>query len=423
MLRGNVTYLENKKELCNMLLVTSAIVILILYIVLRYLPLKQINLIEGVFDRREEGFDFYEKVIAFWFDNKCRECIEKNVENGSLYNQCYATIPATAINLDSVIEPQNGDSIKIVAWKTFFGRVVMYRFVRTNFADEFVLPQLRQEKDEWEAYCYTSECRKAMKLGISLEEYRKARKEEEIQYVSERLGLSPEEAVEHEYDKLPRSVLYIVKKLTEELGRKPTRDEIWVKERKDLDDLKKCMMSISLEESDNPECLAFRYGNLCDEYIVTGVAPNREFSRHLAECSECLSHIMESRERFLNSKSLNCLTADECDTIRISGFGPRDRKDHIGTCYHCLTLFRKCEKEHLSGQLGSECLTKDTLHTIHTTGDIPEVSKEHMKNCLRCQKAAEKHKDIYMDAIIPLPKLPKTRFKSIRDNYKDRMTT
>src|SRR3990167_8261246 len=208
-----------------MLLIAGAVVVML--VILKYLPVKHATLIEGVFDRKEDSSDFYQKVTAFWFDNQCRECIEKNSENESLYGQCHTSVPATAINLDSGIEPQNGDSIKIIAWKTIFGRTVIYRLIQTNFANEFAVPQLQQEKDEWEAYGDASDRREAMKRGLSLEEYRKAEKEEEIRYAAEQLELSSEEVIENKYNEIPQFMLQIVKRLIKELGRNPTKDDIW----------------------------------------------------------------------------------------------------------------------------------------------------------------------------------------------------
>lgn len=405
-----------------MLLVASVVVILLL--VLKYLPVKHTTLIEGVFDRKEDSSDFYEKVIAFWFDNQCRECIESNSENESLYGQCHISVPATAINLDSGIEPQNGDSIKIVAWKTIFGRTAMYRLVRTNFADEFAVPQLQKEKDEWKAYSDASDRREAMKRGLGLEEYRQAEKEEEIQYAAEQLSLSPEEVVEHGYNKIPQLMLRIVKKLMKKLGRNPTRDEIWAAQKKDFDDILERVGSTPIDKSYDHECVTFRHSGLYNEYIATGVSSSdQEFTEHLAECQQCLSNITKLRERFLKSANPDCLTFGELGTIRVSGLEPENRKDHISKCYHCWVLFRQCEKEHLSNQPGSKCLTEDNLHTIHTTGEIPEACKAHLTNCLRCQKVAEKHRDDFIDKVVPLPKLPKTRFKSIRAKYKTKIQT
>lgn len=403
-----------------MLLVAGAVVVLL--VILKYLPIKHTTLIEGVFDRKEDSSDFYEKVVAFWFDNQCRECIESNSERESLYGQCHTSVPATAINLDSGIDPQNGDSIKVVAWKTIFGRTVLYKFVRTNFADEFAVPQLQKEKDEWEAYGDASDRREAMKRGLSLEEYRQAEKEEEIQYAAEQLKLSPEEVVEHGYNKIPQFMLRIVKKLMKELGRNPTRDEIWAAQKKDSDDMMERMRSTPIDESYNHECVTFRHSGLYNEYIATGASLDQEFTEHLAECQQCLSNITELRERFLKSASPDCLTNDERSVIRTSGLEPDNRKDHTSKCYHCWVLLRQCEKEHLSGQSGPECLTKDNLHIIHTTGEIPEVCKVHLANCLRCQKLAEENRQAYIDKVVPLPKLPRRRFESIRAKYKDHTT-
>lgn len=401
------------------------VVAVILLVALKYLPVKRTTLIEGVFDRKEDSSDFYEKVIAFWFDNQCRECIESNSERGSLYGQCHTSVPATAINLASEFEPRNGDSIKIIAWKNIFGRIVRYRLDRTNFAEEFVAQQLQKEKDEREAYGDASDRREAMKRGIGLEEYRQAEKEKEIQYAALQLKLSPEEVVEYKYNELPEFMLPMIRKLVKDLGRQPTKDEISAEHKRDLDDTMERIRSTPIEDHNN-ECMEYshlhKHRSLYNEYITTGRSSNQEFTEHLAECQKCLSKITELRERFLKSDSPDCLTADEYSAIRTSGFEPKNRKDHISKCYHCWVLFRECEEEHLSSQPGPECLTNDDLHTIHTTGEIPEASNAHLINCLRCQKAAEKHRDTYIDKVVPLPKLPKMRFKSIRAKYKNQET-
>ena len=80
-----------------MLLIAGAVVVML--VILKYLPVKHATLIEGVFDRKEDSSDFYQKVTAFWFDNQCRECIEKNSENESLYGQCHTSVPAQAIKI------------------------------------------------------------------------------------------------------------------------------------------------------------------------------------------------------------------------------------------------------------------------------------------------------------------------------------
>lgn len=204
----------------------------------------------------------------------------------------------------------------------------MYKLVRTNFADEFAVPQLQKEKDEWEAYGDASDRREAMKRGLGLEEYRQAEKEEEIQYAVEQLKLSPEEVVEHGYSKIPQFMLRIVKKLMKELGRNPTRDEIWTAQKKDSNDMMERMRSTPIDESYNHECVTFRHSGLYNEYIATGTSPNQELTKHLAECQQCLSNITELRERFLKSDSPDCLTNDERSAIRTSGLEPENRKDH-----------------------------------------------------------------------------------------------
>lgn len=360
-----------------------AVVAVILLVVLKCLPMKCITLIEGVFDRKKDSSDFYEKVIAFWFDNQCRECIEKNSEQESLYGQCHICVPATAINLDSKIEPQNGDSIKIIAWKTIFGRVMAYKLVRTNFADEFAEQQLNKEDDEWKTYWDASDRREAMKRRLNLEEYRQVKKEEEIQY-----------AAEH---------------------------------KKDLADMRADMREfIRSTPMENYGCMEYSHlhvhRSLYNEYITTGTSSNQKLTEHLAECSKCLSGFSEMRKRFLESHDPDCLTAYEYSTIRISGLEPKNRKDHINKCYHCWILFSQCKEEHISSKPGPECLTKDNLHIIHTTGEIPEACKTHLINCLRCQKASDKHRGAFIDKVVPQPKLPKTRFKSIRAKYKKQTT-
>ncbi|OGY62346.1 MAG: hypothetical protein A2745_02885 [Candidatus Harrisonbacteria bacterium RIFCSPHIGHO2_01_FULL_44_13] len=411
-----------------MLLIASVVagvvvVVIVTLVVLKYLPVKYTTLIEGVFDRKEDSSDFYKEVIAFWFDNECRECFEKNPGGKVLYNQCHTSVPAGAVNLNPEIEPQNGDSIKIIARQTIFGRIVAYELIRTNFAEEFAVRQLQKEVSENEAYQDAYDRREAMRRRLSLEEYRQAKKNEKIQYAAERLKLSREEVIEHEYDKLPQFTLSIVRKLIKELGRKPTKDEMSAELKRNREEMAESARSIPVKDHDGM-CAEYMFGNpdLHQEYIATGTSSNQEFTEHLAECQDCLSQLTEARERFLKSAGPDCLTADERGAIRTSGLEPKNRKDHIARCFHCYIVFSQCKEKHLSGQPGSECFTKDNLHTVHSVGEIPEMREAHLENCLRCQIQTSEHRNAYIDKIIPPPKLPKIRLKSIRTKYKNQTT-
>ena len=217
-------------------------------------------------------------------------------------------------------------------------------------------------------------------------------------------------------------MLSMVKKLMKELGRKPTRDEIWAEQKRDTDDMLKRVRSTPVENYNN-ECYEYMGSGLHIEYIATGASSNQEFTEHLAECQACLSDLTKRRGEFLSSNSADCLTVNEQEAIRKTGLEPQNRKDHTDKCYHCWIVLRECEEEHLSSQSGPECLTRDNLHTIHTTGEIPDICKPHIENCLRCHKEAEKNRDAYIDQVIPQPKLPKRRFESIRAKYKNQTTT
>lgn len=401
-----------------MFFIAGVVIVLLIVIVLRYLPVRYETLIEGVFDRRENASNFYEGVVVFWFDNPCRECIERDQDKEVLYDQCHGCVPVRAINLDPKIALRNGDSIKIVVWKTIFGRTVAYRFLRMNFAEEFVAQELQKETEEREIYHDILDRREAMIRGIGLEEYRRVKKEEKIQYAAEYLDLSPEEVVEHGYEELPRFSMHTVKKLMRELGRKPTENEIWSEERRDIAE-KRARMRLTPVEDYSSECLEYRMSRLYDGYVATGTSSDDAFAEHLAECQQCFLDATEAREAFLKSKGLDCLTADECNAIRISGRVSLYRKDHVNHCYYCSILCSQSRGEHLSSQPGKECLTRNVLYVIESAVEVPEPYRIHIQNCLRCERELEKARMAYVNTVIPPPVWPKTRFRSVRAKYKN----
>ena len=193
---------------------------------LQYLPIRRVVLMEGVFDRKEYSSDFYRELICFWFENYCRNCFEKNLTHkSSMCGQCYTVVPKNSFQLGKQ-EPKQGDSIKVTAWKTIFGRVIFHSFSKTNFDKETAQEQLRREKEEWKAYHEAFDRREAFQRGMTVQEYREVEEKEAIENAATVLNIVPDEVVKHEYHKIPRFNLDVVRNLRKELGREPTQDEL-----------------------------------------------------------------------------------------------------------------------------------------------------------------------------------------------------
>src|SRR3989344_3053767 len=111
-------------------LIGAGVLIAVIFL-LKYLPIKSSVLIEGVFQRKEDDFDFNDNEFTVYrFENYCKDCFErKNFENNSIYGQCMATVPKRAQNRSAFI-PEAGDSVKITVWKNIFGGIKAYKIIR-----------------------------------------------------------------------------------------------------------------------------------------------------------------------------------------------------------------------------------------------------------------------------------------------------
>src|SRR3989344_3348672 len=380
-------------------------------------------LIEGVFDREEKSSELFssKSLIVFWFDNQCRECWEEECGGKSrpvLYDQCHACVPANVRGYGD-IKPEKGDSIKVIIWKNIFGRVIGYKFVRTNFAEQFGQSQLAKEEQEWAAYHDAFERREAMCRGLSVEEYKRVKREEDIQYVVEHIGLKADDVVAHEYHTMPRSVLWTLKGIIDKTGRMPSKKEVYEEEGKQTRELLKRIHATPLKDL-NLKCYDIGHEDRC-EYVETGTFSDIEKVNHLSECQTCYELMDKMRVNFVNfQKTPECLTDDDktlsCDSsyIRVTGMVPTGKEEHVKNCWRCYFVYERRKAEHLKDPSKPTCLKHTELVSVQAGNNLSEGSSKHIEHCLRCKNLYKKNRDIYIDSVIPMPQRPITRMKSIR---------
>ncbi|OHB22321.1 MAG: hypothetical protein A2939_04675 [Parcubacteria group bacterium RIFCSPLOWO2_01_FULL_48_18] len=396
------------------------------FLFLRYYPHRRAVLIEGVFDKAEKTTELFKntRLITYWFDNYCRECMEKEKPN-PLYGQCHQSIPSSAVQLVNSYQPQQGDPIRIVVWKNIFGKVIAYRIERTNFAEEFGPRQLEQEEQEWRAYEEARDRRKALDLGMIVSELRAKREEDNIRYAMERLGMSRGQVIAAGYHTLPNSRILDIsraKALSEKTGTTVTEEDVRREEKKFMDE-------VLVRSYDAPFCgweadLTLRYHHDY-EYAETGTVAKTEVGdtewvlHHIKTCPVCFPKFNKMRERFLSSpRTQECLTDENiAEIVRTGMLGGKKELDWHG-CLRCHVLFIRRQEEYLKVPSGPECFTQADLHGIHTTGEIPEDWRAHLAQCLRCQYASRRHRDMWLDRVAPQPDIPRFRLKNIRKNLK-----
>ncbi len=320
---------------------------LALVLLLKYLPVRSCVLIEGIFEKTEHGSDFSDNVlIAYWFKNYCRECIERErFEQNSIYGQCYATVPKKAWN-KSTFSPEKGDSVKIVEWKNIFGWTRMYKIVQTDFREVFG-PKLNALSDDY--YKNLGEAldkRGALEKGVSVEEYRNAEREETISYAMTKLGMSREEVISQEIDAWGySSIRHEARRrdLSAKLGREVSYQEVLEEDRK----------KVREATYPGPECLL---PHEIEGYAESGTLPEDRLS-HLKSCIPCGVQAGMQREGWV---------------VKNTPPGP-------------------------------DCLSPDELKSVEETGAMPEARLEHLSTCRGCKNHFERHKGMYIDRQAPLP--------------------
>ena len=293
-------------------MIWAGLVLIAVLIILRYLPVRKEVLIEGVFDRESDDVDFYERLRVFWFDNYCRSCFEHGLtDKSSLYGQCFTAVPASAFEKGN-LELRRGESIKITAWKTVFGRIKLYYLTETNFADETCELQLKQEEKEREAYDEAVDARHALEMGMTVEEFHESERQKSIATAARVLDLTEEEVVRLGYNNIPSFSLGSVGDLRAVLGREPTSDEIFEAKIKDLEEFsKRISRELTPEEADNE-------GEL---YIKV----EEEF-RQLVD---------KKMEMIIAPPGPVCLTEDDLGGIRATGNISSIMADHMKACESC----------------------------------------------------------------------------------------
>lgn len=82
-----------------MLMVVGLLTIAALIVALKFVPVRSVVLIEGVFNRERDNSDLFsgKKFKVYYFDYACRECWETNRH---ACDECHAAIPKLALKLE-----------------------------------------------------------------------------------------------------------------------------------------------------------------------------------------------------------------------------------------------------------------------------------------------------------------------------------
>src|SRR3990167_728809 len=328
----------------------SAVILVVLIFLLKYLPVKSGVLIEGVFKKMECGSDFNgRESTAYWFENYCKDCFERrNFENNSIYGKCLATVPTRAWNRSTFI-PEAGDSIKIIARKNIFGTIKIYKIVKSDFLETYRPKQRALYEEHFRKLGEALDKRGALEKGMSVEEYRESKREETIRYAMEELGMSREEVIKngmHEwgYGSIHNEARR--RKLIAELGREATHEDV-------LEEDRKIMQKVA-SNYPNQECLE---PYEIEEYGETGTLHENRLL-HLNGCTSCYIQASINRNNWVLTHT----------------------------------------------PPGPECFSKNELHIIHETGTLPKERLEHTKNCKKCKYDFDVNKTTYLERVAPIPR-------------------
>ena len=340
-----------------------------LIIVLRFLPIRRSLLIEGVFSHIEHGVDFDDKpVIIYYFDNYCRACLEdqKKYEYGGT-TECFQSILYSAWKFKS-LEPEKGDSVKILGWKNIFGRGLLYRLIETNFGEETYERQMLEYEAEQAEYLRAISLNHAMRDNLSVEEYER------------RAGIR-------------------TKRFLARMEKVEKSD--WFGKIHDVESLDSgCSEYIEMD---------------IWQYAETGTLPDLDALDHIKECTECFGYLNKARENYLAVlPKTKCLSNEDIIAVEKTGKLPPHKFKHTKHCYSCLVRFENSRNRHFKGGHGLDCLTPDDCHTIQSTGDVPQVRREHLKHCECCRRKAKTLHNVYIDYLVPIPPLPKRRLESFK---------
>ena len=394
--------------------------LVILVVVLKFVPIRRTMLIEGVFVHKSRDVDFHDNWFhSYEFDYACRDCWEKN-EPSDFFDKCGASVPERSLRLSS-IEPQKGDSIKIIGYKNIFGWVRAYKIVRTNFAEELAEKQHAKEEQEWQEYHEASDRRSALERGLSVEDYRHVTKEEDIRDTAEALKITEEEVVANKYDELPMCSQATARELIATTGKMPSLEEIYKEDAKIREDfMKRLEKSLPLSTQDY-HCHMTTKFRLCRyhwEFATTGTLADKYALSHTEQCDECRAVLEETRTSYQKTAGSSCLDEKDLASIRKTGHINPITKSHVARCDRCHVHSEICKERHLNDPPGTECLTKDDLHQIHTSGQTPTNKISHLTECERCKQQYERHKNTYLDRVAPRPNLPTMRLRSLKEHKK-----
>lgn len=393
--------------------VVAIAILVCIFLVLRRVPVRQEVLIEGIFRGRELG--------EYVFDYACRRCFEENAvprfsdspglsldRHGHLPPPfaggyaCYEEIPPEASRRKDDFEPQEGESAKIVVWRNLFGKIVAYKFERSNFAEEFAEEQLRQYRADLDLHFDAWDGIQAEQRGMSLEEYRRTKKEEEIREVASILKISLEEAAATGLSIFDASIQAQAQRLSRKRGKTVTVKEVLAEYRERLHE--------AAPSVPDAGCIDFCHKHEL-EYAETGTLSEAWALEHFFQCEYCSSCLNEARQDYLSPAGPDCFSEDELATIKTTGMLPEERLAHSDDCRRCNFRFSLLRNKHMASLPGPECLTQEDLHEIHTNGKIPTKCRAHIQNCERCRINSVFHLQYYVNRVAPLPQ---SRLMSLR---------
>jgi F0F1-type ATP synthase membrane subunit a len=115
----------------TLLWVALSIVFLILF--LYYVPLYSMDLIEGEFVaavETEEAFTA-SPMVAYYFKNFCRSCMEGKTRLGGCVWNCYTLVPKGVFVIGN--SPKMNESVKLTAYFSVLGNMVICKWTSSNF--------------------------------------------------------------------------------------------------------------------------------------------------------------------------------------------------------------------------------------------------------------------------------------------------
>lgn len=127
-------------------------VIAVLILALRYVPVRRVVLIEGVFTgRTEDTKELFQgfPLRVYYFEDYCKRCVERGYAD-PMNLHCNETIDLRAWRIGE--EPKAGESVRLTVWMTLFFRFSIVQWTRTDWKpDPAAVAKIKE--DRWKPRC------------------------------------------------------------------------------------------------------------------------------------------------------------------------------------------------------------------------------------------------------------------------------